>query len=93
MPRPLGRDTVVLTTPGTKTVHGSTVDDWDHPGVPRIVKRCYAELSVTDEDLEHRDADLAMGTVYDAVDGRGLDWHSYSGQLDHVTIPIKRWEG
>lgn len=112
MTRALGKDTITLTMPGEKTVHGSKVDDWANPAPPVTVKGCYVELMLTDEQLAHRDATLAAGTVfapagtfvdprmkvtYDgkdyAVDGQALEAHSYSGSIDYVPIPIKRWEG
>lgn len=32
------------------------------------------------------------GVTY-AVDGKALELHSYSGRIDYVPIPLKRWEG
>ncbi len=32
------------------------------------------------------------GTTYE-IDGLAFEMHSYSGAIDHVPIPIKRWEG
>lgn len=63
MTRRLGKDTITLTMPGDKAVHGSTVDDWGNAGPPRTVKGCYVELALTEEDLLHRDATLAAGTI------------------------------
>lgn len=112
MSRRLGKDTVKLVMPGDKTVHGNVTDDWSNPVLEVEVKRCYVELSVTAEDLVHRDADLAAGTVFAppgltvhprmkvvyldtdyAIDGRALEAHSFSGAIDYIPIPIKRWEG
>lgn len=110
--RRLGKDTIVIIEPGTKSAHGNDVDDWITPASEITVTGCYVELSVSAEDLVNRDATLAAGTafapagtscshrahvVHDgvtfAVDGNAFEMHSYSGALDHVPIPLQRWEG
>ena len=64
MARKLGKDTITIVEPGDKTDHGKTADDWDNPTSTTTVEGCYVELSVSAEDLVHRDASRAAGTAF-----------------------------
>lgn len=48
--------TVKITTPGTRVVHGSNVDDWSPGAVTvREIFNCWVESKSSDEDNRRRD--------------------------------------
>lgn len=56
LPRSLARHTVVVKSPGKKTVYGSEVDDWTPAKVTtRTIKFCVVESKGTDENNNRRD--------------------------------------
>lgn len=56
LPRALARHTVVVKSPGKKTVYGSEVDDWTPAKVTsRSIPYCIVESKGTDENNNRRD--------------------------------------
>lgn len=48
---------VTVIDPGTRTVNGSKVSDWDNPARTETYPDCWATPGATEEDLANREAD------------------------------------
>lgn len=58
------KQTIRVITPGTKTVHGNSTDDWKNPAGNVPIEGCSVQPTTGSESTDHRDASLAQWQVF-----------------------------